>query len=142
MQVPRLFLTLLVAGQSLALTTPKITRRSPEPEFIDGKYLVDRATFANHASYTFTGSSLPAGLVASNYGVGGTHTFTMDNVVVRNGYLELLVNGAQTAMPYKSAQIETTVTNIKYASVRTVAILTEPAGVCNGKFHRRDNDPR
>ncbi|KAH6886995.1 concanavalin A-like lectin/glucanase domain-containing protein [Thelonectria olida] len=134
MQVTRVALALLAAGQSLALTTPNLNRRSPEPEFVDGKFLVDRASFANHASYTFTGSSLPAGLYASNYGVGDTHTFTPNNVIIRDGYLQLLVNGGQTAKPYKSAQIETTVTNIKYASVRTVAILTEPAGVCNGMF--------
>ncbi|KAK7430515.1 hypothetical protein QQZ08_003034 [Neonectria magnoliae] len=36
-------------------------------------------------------------------------------------------------MPYLCDQIETKTKNIKYGSVRTIAILSEPAGVVNGK---------
>ncbi|KAF7556057.1 hypothetical protein G7Z17_g1744 [Cylindrodendrum hubeiense] len=108
---------------------------SPEPTLKNGKYIVDGKTqFSKKAVWTFTGNKLPVGLSASNYGAGDTRLFIPSNAVVRNGYLELLVNGRQTAMPYKCGEVVTNVRNIKYASVRTVAILSEPAGVCNGMF--------
>lgn len=133
--VSYLSVALTAVGLTVAAPQPSVMKRSPEPTFEDGKYLIDRATsFSKKATYTFTGSSLPQGLSASNYNAGSTHKFTPSNVKVRNGYLELLVNGGQTAMPYKSAEVVTDIENIKYASVRTVAILSEPAGVCNGKF--------
>ncbi|KAF4984576.1 hypothetical protein FZEAL_252 [Fusarium zealandicum] len=125
----------MAMGLTVAAPQPSLMKRSPEPTLEDGKYVVDRATkFSNKAVYTFTGNTLPEGLYASNYPAGNTHTFTPSNVAVRNGYLELLVNGGQTKMPYKSGEIVTVIENIKYASVRTVAIFSEPAGVCNGMF--------
>ncbi|KAK7416155.1 hypothetical protein QQX98_005352 [Neonectria punicea] len=133
--VSYLSVALTAVGLAVATPQPSVMKRSPEPTFEDGKYLVDRdTTFSKKAVYTFTGGSLPQGLSASNYKAGSTHTFTPSNVKVRNGYVELLVNGRQTSMPYKSGEIVTNIENIKYASVRTVAILSEPAGVCNGMF--------
>ncbi|KAF7559193.1 hypothetical protein G7046_g4958 [Stylonectria norvegica] len=133
MQITSTLAAALAFGLTAASPSGSILKRSPEPTLEDGRYIVDRDTsFANHASWTFTGTSLPSGLRASDYGAGSARVFTPSNVNVRNGYLELLVNGGQTAMPYKSGEITTVVENIKYASVRTVAILSEPAGVCNG----------
>jgi beta-glucanase (GH16 family) len=109
--------------------------RSETPVLRDGKYIVStQATFSNAMNWTFESGSLPSGLSASDYPVGAEYAFGPANVNVRNGYLELLVNGGQTTMPYKCGEVTTDVQNIKYASVRTVAILTEPAGVCNGMF--------
>lgn len=120
-------------GCAAALPQSDILKRSPEPEFEDGKYIVDkRATYANKAVYTFE-NGIPSGLGVSAYGAGSPRQFVTENARVRNGYLELLVNGGQKVQPYKCGEVVTKVTNIKYASVRTVAILTEPAGVCNGK---------
>ena len=132
------FLSSITAAMAIGLATAmpqsEVLKRSAEPEFENGVYVVDRrATYANHAVYTFENGQIPAGLAVSNYGAGNTHSFVTSNARVRNGYLELLVNGGQTAMPYKCGEVTTQVTNIKYASVRTTAILTEPAGVCNGK---------
>lgn len=130
-------LSLAVAGLAAANPLSKVTKRSPAPERVNGKYLVDRQNeFDNHSLWTFEGSDLPAGLERSAYPVGSTHTYLRENAIVRDGYLELLVNGGQTSMPYTCAEVVTSASNIRYASVRTVAILTEPAGVCNGKHCR------
>ncbi|KAG5760504.1 hypothetical protein H9Q72_011396 [Fusarium xylarioides] len=121
----------------LAAASPKgcVTKRSPEPKLENGHYIVDRATkFANKKVWTFNGKSLPSALYSSDYPVGKTHVFTSSGVKVRNGYLELTVPGGQKSKPYKAAEVATEIENIKYASVRTTAILSEPAGVCNGMF--------
>ncbi|KAF5023473.1 hypothetical protein F66182_4473 [Fusarium sp. NRRL 66182] len=126
---------LAVLGLSAASPKSCATKRSPEPKFENGQYVVDRAVkFANKKVWTFTGKTLPEGLYASDYPVGKTHVYKSSGVTLRNGYLELTVKGGQKAKPYKCAEIATEVDNIKYASVRTVAILSEPAGVCNGEF--------
>lgn len=111
-------------------------KRSTTPERVNGKYVVNgEIEFDHNLTFDFSSArSLPEGLISSEFEIGtGTHKYTPDNVQVRDGYLELLVPGGQTEMPYSCGEIETEVRNILYASVRTVAILTEPAGVCNGK---------
>lgn len=131
--------TISIASATIGLVScaPQVHKRSPLPEFKDGKYIVDRQTeFANHAEYTFDSGNVPDGLHISNYVNDPTREWSQDNVQVRDGYLELLVNGGQMSMPYVGAEVTTVVENIKYASVRTTAILTEPWGVCNGKHAR------
>ncbi|KAF4966876.1 hypothetical protein FSARC_5489 [Fusarium sarcochroum] len=136
------YLSVAVSVLGLAAASPKgsVTKRSPEPKFEDGHYLVDRATkFANKKVWTFEGKSLPDGLYASDYQVGDTHVYKPSGVKVRNGYLELTVKGGQSEMPYQAAEVGTEIENIKYASVRTTAILADPAGVCNGMFFYKDD---
>ncbi|KPM43937.1 hypothetical protein AK830_g2575 [Neonectria ditissima] len=131
------YLSVALAAAGLAVATPKRggMKHSPKPQYKGGRYHVDRGmSFSNKAIYNFTGDSLPEGLSASDYQPDDAHTFTPSNVNVADGYLELLVDGGQTDMPYMSGEIVTDVQNILYASVRTVAILSEPAGVCNGMF--------
>ncbi|CAF3660316.1 unnamed protein product [Fusarium graminearum] len=132
------YLSVAVTLLGLTSAAPKEecpTKRSPVPKLEKGHYIVDRSTkFANKQVWTFNGNSLPEGLYASDYPVGKTHVFKSSNVKLRNGYLELSVPGGQKAKPYKSAEIATEMENIMYASVRTTAILSEPAGVCNGMF--------
>lgn len=124
---------LLTAGQAYALA------RSPKPTQTSNGWVVDNQySYANRAIFDFsTGTTLPAGLRRSTYPVGGTHVYEAANAVVSGGYLNLKVPGGQTAQPYRSGEVVTAVTNIRYASVRTVAIFSEPRGVCNGKelFH-------
>lgn len=68
------------------------------------------------------------------------HNFTTSTVQVTSPYLSLLVPGGQHSSPYISAQIETTVTNILYASVRTTALFSSVAGTCHGLFfYKNDN---
>ena len=55
-------------------------------------------------------------------------------VSVTGGYLNMKVPGGQTTSPIKTAQIQTTETDMLYASVRTTAILASVPGVCNGFF--------
>lgn len=135
-------LTVAVAaatGLASAASLPSIMKRSPEPALVDGKYVVSRqAQFDNHATYTFDGlSDLPSGLDRSLDVIGSTHKYVAENVFVRDGYLQLLVNGGQTSMPYTGGQVVTSEHNIFYASVRTVAILSEPKGVCNGESRNK-----
>jgi hypothetical protein len=94
-------------------------------------------TFQNYKEFTFTGSDLPAGLTASDWNVPDEfgnldHYFTPNNVAVDGTYVQLKVPGGQTTSPVYSAEISTDVDNIRYASVRTTAILGDPAGTCNG----------
>lgn len=124
--------TLLAVTPSLALT------RSATPSLVSGKYVVGSYTYTNRLVFDFsTATSLPAGLAVSTWSIGDapySQQYSASNVVVGGGYLNLKVPGQQTAPPYSSAEIATTASNIKYASVRTVAILSEPAGVCNGEW--------
>lgn len=112
---------------------PEAMAQSATPVFKNGRYYVsDTVSFAHRAIYTFD-NGFPQGLQISDHDSGPTGSvFQVSNVNVNNGYLELLVPGKQTKKPFKGGQIGTNVQNIKYASVRTTAILTEPAGVCNG----------
>lgn len=94
-------------------------------------------TFQNYQEFTFTGSDLPAGLSPSSYTVDDAkylaHHFSPSNVAVSGGYVQLKVPGGQSTSPVQSAEITTDVSNILYASVRTTAILGDPAGTCNGR---------
>jgi len=96
-------------------------------------------TFTNFANYTFGNldNTLPAGLTASDDTTVGdlpySQVYEASNVVVRDGFMQLMVPGGQTAAPYSSAQVMTEETDIMYASVRTTAILASPAGTVNGK---------
>lgn len=120
----------MAAGTSFALT------RSTSPSLVNGQYVVDSYAYANELIFDFAAlTSLPDGLYPSTWSVGDTphvQQYEASNVVVEGGYLNLKVPGGQTSPPYSSAEVSTTVSNIKFASVRTVAILSEPAGVCNG----------
>jgi hypothetical protein len=96
-------------------------------------------TFTNFANYTFSNldNTLPAGLTASDDTTIGdlpySQVYEASNVVVRDGFMQLMVPGGQTAAPYSSAQVMTEETDIMYASVRTTAILASPAGTVNGE---------
>ncbi|KAI8270448.1 hypothetical protein K4K58_010946 [Colletotrichum sp. SAR11_239] len=134
MRFPTIATISFAVGQAYALV------RSPTPTVSGSSYVVDgQYTFANRAIFNFaTGTTLPSGLYRSTYSVG-THTYEAANAVVSGGYLNLIVPGGQTAQPYKCGEVVTTVANIKYASVRTVAIFSEPAGVCNGIFYYKND---
>ncbi|KZL82021.1 glycoside hydrolase family 16 protein [Colletotrichum incanum] len=101
-------------------------------------------TFNNRKTWNFSklsdGSNIPDGLRASSYPVGDNYVFVPQNAYIAGGYLNLKVDGGQKAKPYRSGEVVTTATNIKYASVRTVAIFSEPPGVCNGMFFYKDDN--
>jgi len=100
--------------------------------------------FSNHQTWDFStlsdGAKLPRGLWASEYPVEDTHEYLKKNVFIQGGYLNLRVDGGQTAMPYSCGEVTTKVSNIRYASVRTVAVFSETPGVCNGMFFYADNN--
>ena len=89
--------------------------------------------FTNSKTFVFDGNSLPDGLAASNY-PAGAHTFSSANAFVSDGYLQLKVPGGQAIGNVACGEVSTTMTNILYGSVRTVAILSRPAGTVNGSF--------
>ncbi|KAE9579932.1 hypothetical protein CGCF415_v003693 [Colletotrichum fructicola] len=118
-----IFVALLVSGLATA-------QRSARGVYTKGMWMVDgKYGFQKNSYYDFSkATSLPAGLKMSNYPVD-TYFFSPANVIVGGGYLQLWVKNKS----FRSAEVTTT-SKIKYASVRTVAILSEPAGVCNGMF--------
>jgi hypothetical protein len=118
------------AGLSVALT------KSPVPPQVDGGWIVSDLPFYNSASYTFE-NGLPDGLIIANWPTGLNWQADAANVKFNNGYLELWVPGAQNppaGTRYSGAEVDTVAKNIAYGSFRTVAILTQTPGVCNGKF--------
>ncbi|KAF9871064.1 hypothetical protein CkaCkLH20_11481 [Colletotrichum karsti] len=128
---------LFAAGAALA-------QRSPKPSLAGGVYTINGANYKNRAFFDFStlkkGAAIPKGLIVSGYKVANTHKYEVANSFIQDGYLTLRVPGNQAAKPFKSAEVVTQVTNIKYASVRTVAILADPPGVCNGMFfYKNDN---
>lgn len=100
------------------------------------------AQYASKTTFTFPGNTLPTGLTVSTYpvyedkvtdGQGPKYDriFERQNVVVRNGFMELRVPGGQTTSPISCAEVGTTF-EVQYGSIRTYAILAEEPGVCNG----------
>jgi Glycosyl hydrolases family 16 len=103
----------------------------------------DVGSFTEVATYNFTGKSLPSGLKVNSYSVndGGpfTHSFTSSNVWIDDSFLNLRVPGRQTRSPLKCGEVQTVVGDIRYASVRTLAILSDVPGTCAGMFFYKDD---
>lgn len=104
--------------------------------------------FTQKSTWTFTGSTLPSGLQASDYTVTDTagnpqakydHSFIPGNVKVSGGYLQLKVPGGQTKSPITCAEVTTSASNILYASARINAILTSEPGVVDGNFFYKND---
>ena len=97
----------------------------------------DDVGFAATTTFVFTSSTLPTGLVIDTDLISGgspdllDHKFDEKNVAVNDGFLELTVPGGQTGDVISCAEVATDF-NVLYGSVRTYAVLTETAGVCNG----------
>jgi len=128
------FLYSLLCAQTTAQASPS------SPACTSYLYTVPSlGTFTNFANYTFGNldNTLPAGLAASDDTTVGdlpySQVYEASNVVVRDGFMQLMVPGGQTEAPYSSAQVMTEETDIMYASVRTTAILASPAGTVNGE---------
>jgi hypothetical protein len=119
---------------------------SRDPIFQNGKYIVESgvAEFSHKRHWDFKrgqlakAGKLPKGLHANSDRIGNpphVHKFSTNNVAVTNGFLTLTVPGGQSKRSaISSAEVETDVGNILYASVRTTAILSKSPGVCNGMF--------
>jgi len=94
-------------------------------------------TYASTTTFTFAGAALPTGLVASDWPIGAApyqHEYKPENVVVSDGFLNLIVYGGQEGDEViTSAEVSTDFT-IASARVETYAILTNVPGVCNGKL--------
>ncbi|KAF9880824.1 glycoside hydrolase family 16 protein [Colletotrichum karsti] len=96
---------------------------------VDKQYTFQKNSYWNFSSMANMAiGQVPSGLKASNYPVD-TYFFSPANVLVKDGYLQLWVKNKS----FRSGEV-TVLQKVKYASVRTVAILSEPAGVCNGMF--------
>lgn len=104
-------------------------------------------TFTQSATYTFTGTTLPSGLYASDQelirdqanGALYNHIFQASNVVVKDGYLQIKVPGGQTPASAPNSAITagevfTGEQNILYGSVRTRLVFSAEPGTCQGSF--------
>ena len=56
------------------------------------------------------------------------------SVSIQSPYLQLTVPGGQKTSPIQGGEVYTSVSDILYASVRTVAIFSPVAGTCHGLF--------
>ena len=63
-----------------------------------------------------------------------TQTYTIENVAVEDGTLQLKVPGGQTASPILGAEISTAEKNILYGSVRTMMQISSVSGTVSGAF--------
>ena len=122
--------------------SPPASPKSTEEDSGCSKAPGTSVTFANHVSYNFSSlDAIPQGLQVSDYPGGGdsdapaTHTFSKDNVAVKDGYLELRVPGGQSST-IKSAEVSTAVEDMLHASVRMTAILSAVEGTCQSMFSR------
>ncbi|MCJ1413341.1 hypothetical protein MMC19_007446 [Ptychographa xylographoides] len=84
-------------------------------------------------------------LIISNYGIeAGTapysQQYSSEQVAVGGGTLQLKVPGGQTSSPIQGAEVQTTVQDILYGSVRTTVLVSEVAGTCHGLFYYKDDN--
>ena len=97
-------------------------------------------TYASTTTFEFAGAALPTGLVASEWPIGEApyqHEYRRENVVVSDGYLNLIVpGGQQDDEVIWSAEISTDFT-VASARVETYAVLTDVPGVCNGEMQQQ-----
>ena len=69
-----------------------------------------------------------------------TQHYTVDNIAVKDGTLQLKVPGGQTASPILGAEVATTEKNILYGSVRTMMQISSVSGtVSSSFFYKNDN---
>ncbi|KAL0942754.1 uncharacterized protein CTRU02_200640 [Colletotrichum truncatum] len=119
--------TLLAAGSVAA-----VKDRSDRGKLTKSTWVIDNQyKFSSRSYWDFskiTDGKLPAGLKISDYPVDG-YEYVPQNVAIGDGFLQLKVNKGT----FKSGEV-TTLRKVKYASVRTVAVLSNTVGVCNGMF--------
>ena len=118
------------------------TGRSASPAKTGCVYPVSYVgNFTNAAVWDFTNlTSLPDGLGIDEFdlskrsvrGAVYDQRYTASNVAVKNGTLQLKVPGSQKKSPILGGQIETDVDDILYASVRTIAQVSNVSGACHG----------
>ena len=96
-------------------------------------------SFTHTQTFDFTRTSIfpTADLVISNYSIeAGTaphsQMYNSDQVSIRDGTLQLKVPGGQTTSPIYGAEVQTTVQDILYGSVRTTVQVSEVPGTCHG----------
>jgi len=100
-------------------------------------------TYASTTTFEFAGAALPTGLVPSEWPIGEApyqHEYRRENVVVSDGFLNLIVpGGQQDDEVIWAAEISTDFT-VASARVETYAILTDVPGVCNGKLRQEGSE--
>ena len=101
--------------------------------------VADSGSFTHTQTLDFTLlSDFPTtDLVISDYNIeAGTAPFSQmynsDQVSISDGTLQLKVPGGQTTSPIYGAEVQTTVQDILYGSVRTSVQVSEVPGTCHG----------
>ena len=97
-------------------------------------------SFTHTQTFDFTQlSEFPSDdLTISNYDIAaGTAPFSQkysnEQVSLSDGTLQLLVPGGQSTSPILGAEVQTTIQDILYGSVRTTVLVSEVPGTCHGK---------
>ena len=125
---------------------------SPRADPQCGYTIEGAGTFVKSITYTFPGTALPSGLHASSdqlihdqdNGAPYNHIFEAKNVLVKDGYLNIKVPGAQNPasapnQAISSGEVFTSESDILYASVRTHAIFSTEPGTCQSSFFYKDD---
>jgi len=139
------FQTLVVSAMTLESRATK--QRSAKAKFDGTNYIVQGVgEFNSHLSIDFaTAKQIPDTLHVDDYPVGAGYApysrlFTTDNVnLIHGDSLSMLVPGGQNSSPILGAEIRTTVDDILYGSVRTVAKASTAAGSCHGFFFYKND---
>lgn len=101
-------------------------------------------TFTNQLMVDFSSlTSLPSSLKEATNGVNAEpdapetvpQIYQKENVVVKDGTMQLKVPGGQSQAPIRGAEVVTMEENIFYASVRTWMQIDPEPGVCSGKYY-------
>ena len=93
---------------------------------------IDFSTLTAIPSDSLANSTDPIGssIGSSSY----TQLYTIDNLAVKDGTLQLKVPGGQTASPILGAEVSTTEKNILYGSVRTMMQISSVSGTVSSPF--------
>ncbi|MCJ1401144.1 hypothetical protein MMC11_004356 [Xylographa trunciseda] len=121
---------------------------SPEPIQSGCLWVVaGSGSFTHTQTFDFTQlTDFPsADLSISNYDIEAgkapySQIYNSDQVSIDDGTLQLKVPGGQTTSPIYGAEVQTTVQDILYGSVRTTVQVSEVPGTCHGLFYYKSDN--
>ncbi|MCJ1296956.1 hypothetical protein MMC34_008525 [Xylographa carneopallida] len=139
-----------IAPDATTAVSPGISSVSISPEPVQSGCLwvvAGSGSFTHTQTFDFTQiKDFPtADLAISNHGIeAGTaphsQMYNSDQVSIYEGTLQLKVPGGQTASPIYGAEVQTSVQDILYGSVRTTIQVSEVPGTCHGLFYYKSDN--
>ena len=126
---------------SNAAAPPASGGSSAQPVISGCVWVVDgAASFTHQQIFDFSQiRSLPSGLAISTDSIAAgsapySQLYTVDNIAVTGGALQLKVPGGQTSSPILGAELATVDKDILYGSVRTMVQISSVAGTTHGMY--------